>query len=230
MGAFALHIDQPALLIGCGTGVLLGVAGGHPSRHSCFEITDCRWTKSVLKIDLFLFLWRKDMLRIGFILLLAGLLMLEVGCAKPASSDDGAKKTKVSFDTNEYILKTEPGDAKGVVEIRESCKDDEEIRIVGKIGGSKTPWIDGMIAFTIVDPSCEECLESETPWEYCCIADIASKTIFVKFVDDAGRTLRGDAKSVFGLTELQTVVITGKAKRDRDGAVSVLASKIFPRK
>jgi hypothetical protein len=43
-------------------------------------------------------------------------------------------------------------------------------------------------------------------------------------VDGNGKTLKYPARRLLGIKELQTVVIQGKAKRDEEGNLTVLAS------
>ncbi len=52
----------------------------------------------------------------------------------------------------------------------------------------------------------------------------------IKVVDDAGSLLKADARELFKLKELQTVVIRGKAQRDEAGNLTVLADGVFVRK
>ncbi len=54
-----------------------------------------------------------------------------------------------------------------------------------------------------------------------------AKTL-VRVVDEQGKTLGQDARELFGLKELQTVYVRGRAKRDEEGNLTVLASGLFP--
>jgi hypothetical protein len=49
----------------------------------------------------------------------------------------------------------------------------------------------------------------------------------VKFVDETDQVVKADARSLFDLKELSTVVIKGTAKRDEAGNLTVLASGLF---
>jgi hypothetical protein len=51
----------------------------------------------------------------------------------------------------------------------------------------------------------------------------------IKFVDEQERTRKTDLRRLLGLHELQTVVVQGKAKRDADGNLTVMARGLFPR-
>jgi hypothetical protein len=135
---------------------------------------------------------------------------------------------------NRFFLEEEPEDAQDVIAVREKAKNGDEVVVVGRIGGRKSPWVKGAAAFSIVDSAITACNEIEgdtcaTPWDYCCEADLPKKTVFVTFVDDTGKIVKMDARELFKVKELQTVVVQGKVKRDGTGNVSILASRIFVR-
>src|SRR6478752_5981903 len=148
--------------------------------------------------------------------------------AREPNNDDSANNSK-------YILKEEPKDAMGVIDAREKAKDKDDVVVVGRIGGRKNPWVKGAAAFSIVDPSLKACSERPgdtcpTPWDYCCEADLSKATVFVTVVDDkTGKTLKEDAREALKLRELDTVVVKGKAQRDKKGNLTIAASKLFVR-
>ena len=50
--------------------------------------------------------------------------------------------------------------------VREEAANDDDVLIVGRIGGSSNPWIEGRAAFTIVDlsvKSCNDTLDDKCP-------------------------------------------------------------------
>lgn len=151
------------------------------------------------------------------------------GCGKPAAQSDA----KPSAEGAAYRLSVEPENAKGVKEVREVAKSDEEITLVGRIGGDTSPWVDGQAAFLIVDPLLKPCNEKEddgcaTPWDYCCDSDLLpSHKALVKIVDKDGKTVATDARKLLGVKESQTVVVRGQAKRDDAGNLSVLAAGVY---
>jgi hypothetical protein len=51
--------------------------------------------------------------------------------------------------------------------------------------------------------------------------------VLVMFVDEDGKVVKQDARELLGVKELETVTIVGKAKRDKAGNVTVMASKVF---
>jgi len=139
-----------------------------------------------------------------------------------APSSDGAK----------FLLAEEPTGAQDVVAVRAEAKNDDEVVVVGRIGGAVNPWVDGLAAFTLVDASAKSCDETEddgcpTPWDFCCEPGLGKKKIAVEFVDAQGAVVLTDAKTLLGLKELDSVVIRGKARRDEAGNITILATGLY---
>ena len=159
------------------------------------------------------------------------------GCASENSTTTSNASPQTpdvtSVDGSVYLLDTEPEGAGDVIKIREEVGTDDDLLVVGRIGGSSNPWIDGRAAFTIVDlsvKSCNDTLDDKcpTPWDYCCeTSKLPKSTALVKFVDETDQVIKADARSLFDLQELSTVVIKGTAKRDQTGNLTVLASGLF---
>jgi hypothetical protein len=160
-------------------------------------------------------------------------LLLLAGCGRAPPVAEGPPPAKV--DGSGYRLNAEPPGGQDVIPLRESAGDQQEVIVVGRIGGSANPWVDGRAAFSIVDTSLEACSDRKDdpcpqPWDYCCETDrLAKAKALVKFVDDQGRLLPADARELFSLKELQTVVVRGRAQRDDAGNLTVLASGLFVR-
>jgi hypothetical protein len=156
------------------------------------------------------------------------LLAQAVAFAIEDSKDDSTIRDK-------YVLKEEPKDAVDVLATREKAKDKDDVVVVGRIGGRKNPWVKGAAAFSIVDASLKPCnaLPGDTcptPWDYCCEADLGKATLFVTILDEkTGQTLKQDARDTLKLKELETVVVKGKARRDKNGNVTIAASQLFVR-
>ena len=154
------------------------------------------------------------------------------GCSQtspPAAQTPSAEGAK-------YLLADEPAGAVPVKEVRGAAKDGDEVVIVGRIGGSAQPWVEGRAGFLIVDPSFLPCNEKEddacpTPWDYCCDAkeDLVKGMATVKVVDAGGQTVPADARQLLGLKELDTVVVRGRARRDEQGNLTVLAAGVHRR-
>ena len=156
------------------------------------------------------------------------------GCGAGQSPNSPSVSTHV--DKSKYLLASEPEGGQNVLDVRTSAADGQDIIVVGRIGGSRDPWVDGCAAFTIVDPSLKACSDRDddtcpTPWDYCCETkeQLAKSSLLVKLVDPQGQLLKVDARDSLGLKELQTVVVRGKVQRDDAGTFSVLANEVFVR-
>lgn len=176
----------------------------------------------------------KPLPRYTIVMILATTL---AGCASETgttTSNDSPQPSDVAkVDGSVYLLDTEPEGAGDVIKVREEVGADDDLLVVGRIGGSSNPWIDGRAAFTIVDLSVKSCNDTmddkcPTPWDYCCeTGKLSNATALVKFVDETDQVIKADARSLFDLQELSTVVIKGTAKRDQAGNLTVLASGLF---
>ena len=76
---------------------------------------------------------------------------------------------KQNVDGSKYILSSEPEGAVGVRQARKDSKDQDDVVVIGRIGGKVDPWVEGLAAFNIVDPAMKPCIESscDKPWDYC---------------------------------------------------------------
>lgn len=159
-------------------------------------------------------------------------LALVVGCGTSDVSEPSAS-SQPSAEGAQFVATTEPDNAVPVGTARESTEDEQEVTLVGRIGGSSEPFVEGLAAFTIVDPKVPYCSADEgcpTPWDYCCTQDQVKDNIAtVKVVDGEGKPVTGDARQLLGVKELSTVVIKGKATRDDRGNLTVAATKVFVR-
>lgn len=175
------------------------------------------------------------MKRITFCLSVLAITMFTGGCKDEVATEE-PNGSQPNIDVTAYILDAEPAGAKDVITVREEAESDDEVVIVGRIGGSKDPWVEGRAAFSIVDTSLLACSDRAgddcpAPWDYCCETDKLPDSIaLVKFVDSDGRLLAASARELFTLRELQTVVVHGRAQRDDSGNLTVLADGLFVRK
>jgi hypothetical protein len=154
-------------------------------------------------------------------------LMAAAGCGKSAEDRPEAR----SIDAR-YLLREEPASASDVIAVRNDAKDQDQVVVVGRIGGRVDPWVKDSAAFSIVDRSLTPCSElpgdtCATPWDYCCEAKLPQSTLLVMLYDPDGKLVKTDARQLLGVEELDTVVIRGKAKRDAEGNVTIVASKLY---
>jgi hypothetical protein len=162
--------------------------------------------------------------------LLLGVVLL-VGCGPGGSQ---VPESGPPAADSKYLLTTEPAGAQDVKRALDTAQHGDEVVVVGRVGGEVDPWVGGLAAFNVADLSLKPCNEIEgdncpTPWDYCCAPDLATKRTLVKVVDADGKVVATDAKQLLNLTELQTVVIQGTARRDDAGNLSLLATGIYVR-
>ena len=164
----------------------------------------------------------------GVLVLTASLV---IGCG-PSEPQGQAGAGRVDALQAAYLLDEKPADAQGVGDARRS--EAEEVTVVGRIGGDVKPFVDGMAAFTIVDPKVPHCAPDEgcpTPWDYCCTQnEVKDNKAMVQIVDGSGKPVMKDAKALLGVMELSTVIVRGKAKRDDQGNLTVLADQVYVEK
>ena len=97
-------------------------------------------------------------------------LVVAIGCSQesPTTSAPSATNSASAVDGSKYLLNSEPDDAMDVIKLREAANDGDDVVIVGRIGGSENPWVEGRAAFSIVDPSLKPCEDGcPKPWDYC---------------------------------------------------------------
>jgi hypothetical protein len=131
-----------------------------------------------------------------------------------------------------FSLSEEPEGAVDVTELRETAKDGEALVVVGSIGGGIDPWVKGRAAFVLVDACalthCDgNCCDEECN---CRASEVADSSVVVKFVDPNGRVIETDARELLGVCALDTVVVRGKAKRDKAGNVAMIAEGLYIRR
>jgi hypothetical protein len=157
-----------------------------------------------------------------------------IGCARKPSNETAVEAHQPTAEGRKYLLSEEPEGAQDVVAMREQAGHDEEVTVIGRIGGSVTPWVEGRAAFSLVDRSLAACSDipgdaCPTPWDYCCVTDkLPQASALVKVVDADGTLVATDARELLGLHELQTVAVKGRAQRDEAGNVTILATAIYP--
>ncbi len=108
------------------------------------------------------------------------------------------------------------------------------VTLVGKIGGSKKPFVEGHAAFTIVDLALKSCDEIEVdscakPWDYCCEekTNLRNHTAMIEIQDAAGKPLAIGAQGQMGLEPLKVIVVEGEVvSSDPNGACIIKAERI----
>jgi len=130
-----------------------------------------------------------------------------------------------------FWLEAAPANVPDVGAARADLADGATVTVRGVIGGSTKPFVEGLAAFTIVDPALESCvghdMGCETPWDYCCVDPqaIADNSATVEF-REGGRVLEAGLRGAQGLDPLTTIVVQGVAELDSRGNVTIVASGV----
>ncbi len=165
-----------------------------------------------------------------FNLTLALMLVATFGCGSTETASSNSN-TDVTPTGKQYIASSEPANTTPVGDARQNAKDGDPVALLGHIGGTADPFVDGLAAFTIVDPQVKYCQPEEgcpTPWDYCCTQNEVKENIaMIKIVDDQGQAVSEDARQLLGVKELSLVVAEGTAQRDDQGNLSVLATRVY---
>ena len=142
-----------------------------------------------------------------------------------------------NIDKSKYLLSEEPDGAVGVIIAREDSKDQDEIILVGRIGGQKNPWIKDRSAFTVIDAAMavvangEESDGAEVCLEDCCASMRAECTTLVKIVDEQGKPLEIDARDLLDAKENDMVVVRGIVHRNEEqGVFNIAATGVYIRR
>ena len=172
------------------------------------------------------------MFRLDSTLALSGICALTIGCGKTEIATQ-TRPSSLGVDSS-FLASSEPTESTPVKAARQELENGQEATLVGIIGGSKEPFVDGLAAFTIVDPSIPYCAGDDdcpTPWDYCCTQDqVRDGIATVKMVDDAGAPVAVDARELLGVKELSEVLVSGTAVRDDEGNLTLVANKVFVKK
>ena len=155
------------------------------------------------------------------------------GCGEktePAQRSDGPSELGKSL-----LLAVEPAGAVNVGDVLQFGSENENVLVIGRIGGSRDPWVDSLAAFTLTDVSLVACNEipedpCPTPWDFCCEPKLAANTLLVQILSDDGELIEQDARKLLGVDELDTVVIEADINKDDAGNITLVAKKLFVRR
>jgi hypothetical protein len=170
------------------------------------------------------------------VLVSATAIALCTGCGTSPSSSSTPYVTAANVDASQYKLIDEPEGAVGVISARQSAVDGAPLVLVGRIGGSANPWIDGRAAFMLLDASMSILAEGEDSGEGelcagdCCVTERLNCTTLVKVVDDQGQLVPVDSRKLLGLKESDMLVVQGTAQKDKSGNFVMLAKGVYVRK
>jgi len=171
-----------------------------------------------------------------FVSMIAITLCMGCGTAPAPASSSTSHAPTTSIDASQFKLIEEPEGAVGVIAARESAVDGAPLVLVGRIGGSANPWIDGRAAFTLLDASMSVVAEGEDSGDGeictgdCCSTERLHCTTLVKVVDDHGHLVPVDSRKLLDLKVSDMLVVQGIAQKDKSGNFVMLAKGVYVRK
>jgi hypothetical protein len=144
---------------------------------------------------------------------------------------------------SKYVLAQEPAGAESIETALEKAKQSQsedlgEVVLVGRIGaGEFDPWAAGQASF-LMSEAIPETDHADAPGHdpancpFCRrrAEKAASFTALVQFHDDQGEVVPIDARQLLGVEQNQVVVVHGKARLDKAGALIVAADGIHIRR
>jgi hypothetical protein len=163
--------------------------------------------------------------RINFVALV--LVSVFSGCA--AESNKG-KTSSPSPQFDPLLVTTErPSDTIPVAVARKNAQDQETIAMVGRIGGSANPFVDGLAAFTLIDPGLPDCAGDEecSDGSCCTPEELKANSATVKFLNSSGKPIPVDARKLLNVDAKAMVAVHGKVQRDDVGNLTLLADKLY---
>ena len=153
--------------------------------------------------------------------------VVSLGCDSTNTTGE-AVSASPRYDAS-YIVAAEPSQPVHVGAARQSAKDQDTIDLVGRIGGSASPFVNGLAAFTLVDVSLPDCAGEEecTDGSCCSPEELKANLATVKFVGDTGKPIPIDARELLNVSVNAKVAVHGTVKRDDLGNLTVLADKVY---
>ncbi len=178
------------------------------------------------------------MLKTSITVVLLALTLSAIACeekSKPAAGSAPSSPASASTIPAGLFLATEPAGAANVKDAKPGAKVGDKVTLVGRIGGSVEPFVDGRAIFTIVDPRIKACREEskddtcETPWDYCCEPreQLTASMATVRITGADGQPLKTGLKDAQGLKPLARVTVVGTVAEAEGGNLVVNASGLF---
>jgi len=142
-------------------------------------------------------------------------LLLFAACGdsnEPTSSVTNSASTALTG----YFADIPAEGAIGVAAARSSARPGDVITVRGVIGGTVTPFTDGYAMFVLSDESIAFCSTDDEhcaqPWDACCEDPdkLAAGRALVQLVHENGAPIPLTIRGVNGLTELDSVLVTGQ--------------------
>ena len=176
----------------------------------------------------------KNALVFSFLALILAAAACESKPAPVASTGNGAPGAASVIPAG-LFLASEPTATTHVKDAKPGAKVGDKVTLVGRIGGSEEPFVEGRAIFTIVDTRVKACGEGtamdscKTPWDYCCEPreDLTANMATVRVVGPDGQPLKAGLQDVRGLKLLARVAVVGIVAQAEDGNLVVNASGLY---
>jgi hypothetical protein len=163
-------------------------------------------------------------------LALAGVVV--VGCDERPRSNGGQSAAPANAEAlpASLALAEAPAGAQDVLAVRKEAKEGDAVVVRGRVGGSRSPFVEGHASMQIVDPSLKACGEGtpmdecKTPWDFCCSDsnEIAGHSASVQVIGADGKPLRASLQGFAGLKPLSKVTVKGVVAKSADSGALVI--------
>lgn len=164
-------------------------------------------------------------------------ISFSLGCDKaapPATNAQTQASPSVHLPAN-LLVTEQPTGALGVIEARKSSHAGERVAIIGRIGGSRSPFVSTRAIFTIVDPSLKSCIETgdedhcPRPWDYCCEdkKGLANAMASIEITDATGKPLEMALESEGTFKPLMLIAVEGTLHSTEGGSFVVRADHVY---
>ena len=133
------------------------------------------------------------------------------------------------------LVTEQPTGAMGVIEARTAAKTGDRVAVIGRIGGSRAPFVSSRAIFTIVDQSMKSCLETDEeehcprPWDYCCEdkKELAKSIASIEISDANGKPLALALESEGTFKPLMLIAVEGTLQSTEGGSFVVRAEHVY---
>lgn len=159
-----------------------------------------------------------------------------IACDKPApnAANPVAQNAGSTALPPTFIVADQPAGAVGVIEARKSAKVGDRVVVIGRIGGSRSPFVSNRAIFTIVDQSIKSCIETDDdqcprPWDYCCEdkKELAKSMASIEISEVDGNPLALGLETEGTFRPLMLIAVEGTLQSTEGGSFIVRADHAY---
>lgn len=164
-------------------------------------------------------------------------LSFTVACDKsaPPAANPTAQSVGSTALPSNLLVTEQPAGAVGVIEARTAAKAGDRVAVIGRIGGSRAPFVSNRAIFTIVDQSMNSCIEMgddghcPRPWDYCCEdkKKLAKSIASIEISDANGKPLGIALESEGTFKPLMLIAVEGTLQSTEGGSFVVRADHVY---